>query len=132
MIFFLASLLSWLCGFFAILVTAFFTYDYFSIIDITSFGILSFMGVAITIPVLYLPMVKWLKKKISLKQQFIYFPVAVMLIANIPLYVITWMNTPVNCGTTEAILFTTGFATTAIVFGLAMAYRENVSLKGSK
>jgi hypothetical protein len=124
MITFLTSLLSWLCGFSAILAAAFFSYDYFSIIDITSFGSLSFMAIAVTVPLFYLPLIWWMKKRISISRQFIYFPAGLALFANPPLYFVTWINTPVNCGVTEAMLFTTGFIVTALVFGLVMAYRQ--------
>jgi len=126
MIFLLIFFLSWLSGLFVILLIAFILYDSFSIIDITSFAVFTFVGCLIVIPLIYLLVLKYSKRKITGKKQFIYFPASLALLANLPVYFIIWLNTNDLYGKNEAFLFFTAFFTTAIVFGIAWAWKEKV------
>src|SRR4030095_5653024 len=114
----LSFLLSWLCGMLVILITAFYSYDQFSIIDITSFAVMTFGGFLVLFLVIYLPVLKMVNKKISVSKQFIYFPFIFSLLANLPVYFIIWKNIGNYYGKGEAILFTLGFLTSGFVFGL--------------
>lgn len=108
-----------------ILITAFFKYDQFSIVDITSFAVFTFAGFLILFLVIYLLLLKMVNKKI-INRQLIYFPVIFSLLANLPAYFLTWKNTPELYGRGEATLFTLGFITIGLVFGILWAWRNKV------
>jgi len=122
----LSFLLSWLCGMLVILITAFYSYDQFSIIDITSFAVMTFIGFLLLFLVIYLFILKTINKKISGSKQFIYFPLIFSLLANFPVYFITWKNVGNYYGKGEATLFTLGFFTIGLVFGLFWAWKNKI------
>ena len=126
MLYFLSFLLSWLCGMLVILVTAFFVYEQFSIIDITSFAVFTFAGSLILFLSVYLLLLRSVTKKIQVDKPFIYSPLLFGLIANLPAYIVTWINTPALYGKGEAILFTLGFLTSGSVFGLFWAWKNKM------
>ena len=103
---------------------AFSIYDSFSIIDISSFAVFTFAGCLIVIPLIYLVALKYSKRKITGRKQFIYFPAILSILANIPVYLIIWLNSNDLYGRDEAFLFFTAFFTTAIIFGIAWAWKE--------
>jgi hypothetical protein len=108
-----------------ILIAAFFKYDQFSIIDITSFAVFTFAGFLILFLVIYLIVLRTVTKKITYKQ-FIYFPLLFALLANIPAYIVIWINTPELYGSGEATLFTIGILTSGLVFGLFRAWKNKM------
>ena len=125
MFYVLSFLLSWLCGILVILVSAFFTYDQFSIIDITSFAVFTFAGFLILFLLIYLVVLKMITKKIS-GMQFLFYPLVFAGLANLPTYFIIWKNTPEFYGKGEATLFTLGFMTMGLVFGTLWAWRNKI------
>lgn len=125
MFYVLSFLLSWLCGMLVILITAFFSYDQFSIVDITSFAVFTFGGFLILFLLIYLMVLKIISKKIK-DNQFVLYPMVFSLLANLPVYFLIWINTPEFYGKGEAILFTLGFITTGLVFGTIWAWRKKV------
>src|SRR6185503_11187565 len=125
MFYVLSFLLSWLCGMLVILITAFFKYDQFSIVDITSFAVFTFAGFLILFLVIYLLVLRFISKKVTINQ-FIYFPLIFSLAANLPAYFLIWKNTPGLYGRGEATLFTLGFVTIGLVFGTLWAWRNKV------
>ena len=126
MLYILSFLLSWLSGMLVILISAFFSYDQFSIQDITSFAILTFAGFVILFLLIYLFLLKMINKKVTGNKQFIYFPVIFSLFANLPVYFIAWKNTPALYGNGEATLFTFSFLTSGFVFGLFWAWKNKM------
>jgi len=129
MIFILSFLLSWFCGLFVIYVFAFISYEEFSIIDITSFAVLTLVSSLLIIPVLYQLLLKVFRKWTSGKNLFTFYPAILTLLANVPVYFIIWLETGDLYGREEAKLFTFCFITTAIVFGSCMAWKDNVLIK---
>lgn len=125
MLYILSFLLSWLCGMLTILITAFFTYDHFSIIDITSFAVITFVGYLILFLVLYLPAVNISSKKIEIQTRFLYLPMILILIANLPAYFFIWKNTGDLYEFTEAILFVISLIASSLVFGSIIAWKNN-------
>ena len=125
MFYVLSFLLSWLCGILVILVSAFFTYDQFSIIDITSFAVFTFAGFLILFLLIYLLVLKIVTKKIPGKQ-FLFYPLVFAGLANPPTYFIIWKNTPELYGKGEASLFTLGFIAMGLVFGMLWAWRSKI------
>lgn len=126
MLYFLSFLLSWLSGMLVILITAFYSYDQFSIIDITSFGVMTFFGFLIMFLLVYLLVLRMISKKISGPKQFIYFPMIFALPANLPAYLLIWKNIGNYYGTGEATLFFLGFFTSGLVFGLFWAWKNKI------
>lgn len=126
MIHIISFLLSWLCGMLVILITAFYSYDQFSIIDITSFAVMTFVSFVIIFLVIYLFVLKTISKRISGNKQFIYFPLIFSLLANLPVYFIIWKNVGDYYGKGEATLFTLGFLTSGFVFGLFRAWKNKM------
>jgi len=126
MLYMLSFLLSWLCGLLIILIKAFYSYDQFSIIDITSFAVMSFAGFLINFLVIYLLVLKIITRRITLKKQVIYFPFIFTLLANLPAYFITWNNSGDFYGPGEATLFILGFFTGGLVFGLFWAWKNKI------
>ena len=126
MLHFLSFLLSWLCGMLVMLVSAFYSYDQFSIIDITSFAVMSFAGFLMVFLVIYLVVLKTISKKIGGSKQFIWFPLVFSLLANLPVYFIIWMNVGNYYGTGEATLFILGFVTSGFVFGIFWAWKNKM------
>ena len=124
MLYILSFLLSWLSGMLAILITAFFSYDQFSMIDIVSFGMLSFAGFLILFLLIYFIALRIVNKKIVGYKQFIYFPIIFSLAANLPVYFLIWKNMGDLYGSSEATLFTLGFLTNGIVFGSFWAWKN--------
>ena len=124
MFYFLSFLLSWLSGMLVILITAFFQYDQFSIIDITSFAVFTFAGFLILFLAIYLITLRMISKKFADIKQFICFPLLFALLANIPAYIVIWLNTPALYGSSEATLFTIGILTSGLVFGLLWAWKN--------
>jgi len=122
----LSFLLSWLCGMLVILITAFYSYDQFSIIDITSFAVMTFVAFLVLFLVIYMPILKTINKKITCSKQFIYFPLIFSLLANLPVYFIIWKNIGNYYGKGEATLFILGFLTIGLVFGLFWAWKNKI------
>jgi hypothetical protein len=122
----LSFLLSWLCGMLVILVTAFYSYDQFSIIDITSFAVMTFVAFLILFLIIYLLVLKTISKKINGTKQFIYFPLIFSLLANLPVYIMILKNIGNYYGKGEATLFTLGFFTIGLVFGLFWAWKNKI------
>jgi len=126
MLYVLSFLLSWLSGMLVILITAFFLYDQFSMIDIVSFVVLTFTGFLILFLLIYLILLKMVNNKIIAGKQFIYFPIIFSLFANLPVYFLIWKNMADLYGSSEATLFTLGFLTSGFVFGLFWAWKNKM------
>ena len=126
MLYLLSFLLSWLSGMLVILITAFFSYDQFSMIDIASFAILTFAGLLIIFLLIYLFTLRIVNKKIVGAKQFIYFPIIFSLLANLPVYFLIWKDMGDLYGSSEATLFTLGFLTSGFVFGLFWAWKNKM------
>ncbi len=122
----LSFLLSWLCGMLVILITAFYSYDQFSIIDITSFAVMTFVSFLLIVLVIYLFVLKTINKRITGSKQFVYFPLIFSLLANLLVYFIIWKNVGNYYGKGEATLFTLGFLTSGFVFGLFWAWKNKM------
>ena len=126
MLYILSFLLSWLSGMLIILITAFFSYDQFSMIDIVSFAVLTFAGFLFLFLLIYLIVLKVINNKIAGSKQFIYFPIIFSLLANLPVYFLIWKNMGDLYGSSEATLFTLGFLTSGFVFGLFWAWKNKI------
>ena len=126
MLYILSFLLSWLSGMLVILITAFFSYDQFSMIDIVSFAMMTFAGFLILFLLIYLIVLKLISNKIAGSKQFIYFPIIFSLLANLPAYFLIWKNMGDLYGSSEASLFTLGFLTSGFVFGLFWAWKNKM------
>src|SRR5262245_34063592 len=132
MMYFLSFLLSWLCGMLSILVAAFFSYDQFSLIDITSFAVMTLAGFLLLFLVIYIVVLIILNKKIAGARQFMYLPLVFSLPANLPAYIFIWTKAGEYYGKGEAVLFTIGFFTAGVVFGLFHAWKNKMMLKSGK
>jgi len=126
MLYVLSFLLSWLSGMLTILITAFFSYDQFSMVDIVSFATLTFAGFLILFFLVYLILLKVVSNKITGSNQFIYFPIIFALPANLPVYFLIWKNMGELYGSSEATLFALGFLTSGLVFGLFWAWKNKM------
>ena len=126
MLYILSFLLSWLSGMLVILITAFFSYDQFSMIDIVSFAMMTFAGFLILFLLIYLIVLKVISNKIPGSKQFIYFPIIFSLLANLPVYFLIWKNMGDLYGSSEATLFVLGFLTGGFVFGLFWAWKNKI------
>ena len=126
MLYILSFLLSWLSGMLIILITAFFSYDQFSMIDIVSFAMMTFAGFLILFLLIYLIVLKVINNKIAGSKQFIYFPIIFSLLANLPAYFLIWKNMGDLYGSSEATLFALGFLTSGFVFGLFWAWKNKI------
>ena len=114
-----------------ILVTAFFSYDQFSMIDIASFAVLTFAGFLILFVLIYPVVLRIVNKKIAGNNQFIYFPIIFSLLANLPAYFLIWKNMGDLYGINEAILFTLGSLTSGFVFGSFRAWKNRIMRSGT-
>ena len=92
MLYVLSFFLSWLSGMLTILIVAFFSYDQFSIIDISSFAVLTFAGFLILFLLVYLIVLRIVNKKIGVSKQFVYLPLIFSMLANLPVYFLIWKN----------------------------------------
>ena len=126
MLYILSFLLSWLSGMLVILITAFFSYDQFSMIDIVSFAMMTFAGFLILFLLIYLIVLKVISNKIPGSKQFIYFPIIFSLLANLPVYFLIWKNMGDLYGSSEATLFVLGFLTSGFVFGLFWTWKNKI------
>ena len=126
MLYILSFLLSWLSGMLVILITAFFSYDQFSMIDIVSFAMMTFAGFLILFSLIYLIVLKVISNKIPGSKQFIYFPIIFSLLANLPVYFLIWKNMGDLYGSSEATLFVLGFLTSGFVFGLFWTWKNKI------
>src|SRR4030095_2121560 len=126
MLYILSFLLSWLSGMLVILITAFFSYDQFSMIDIVSFAMMTFAGFLILFLLIYLIVLKVINNKIAGSKQFIYFPIIFSLLANLPAYFLIWKNMGDLYGSSEAALFALGFLTSGFAFGLFWAWKNKM------
>ena len=126
MLYILSFLLSWLSGMLVILITAFFSYDQFSMIDIVSFAMMTFAGFLILFLLIYLIVLKVISNRIAGSKQFIYFRIIFSLLANLPVYFLIWKNMGDLYGSSEATLFALGFLTSGFVFGLFWAWKNKV------
>jgi len=131
MIYILSFLLSWLSGMLVILITAFFSYDQFSMIDIVSFAMMTFVGFLILFLLIYLIVLKVINNKVAGSKQFIYFPIIFSLLSNLPAYFLIWKNMGDLYGISEATLFTLGFLTCGFVFGLFWAWKNKMMAETS-
>lgn len=125
MLYILSFLLSWLCGMLSILIAAFFYYDQFNIIDITSFAALTFSGLLILFLLIYLPSLNLLKKKIDTRNQFLFFPLILVVFANLPAYFLIWKNMGDLYGQMDAFFFMLGSIVSGLTFGILMAWKNN-------
>jgi hypothetical protein len=126
MLYVLSFLLSWLGGMLVILLTAFFSYDQFSVIDIVSFAVLTFVGFLLLFLLIYLVALRIVNKKIVGSKQFIYFPIIFSLPANLSAYFLIWKYMGDLYGSSEATLFTLGFLISGFVFGLFWAWKNKM------
>ena len=126
MLYILSFLLSWLSGMLVILITAFYSYDQFSIIDVISFAVMTFFGFLIMLLLISLLLLRTINIKIVGLKQFIYFPLVFALLANLPAYFLIWMNIGNYYGTGEATLFILGFLASGLVFGLFWAWKNKM------
>ena len=126
MLYILSFLLSWLSGMLVILISAFFLYDQFSMIDIVSFAMMTFAGFLILFLLIYLIVLKVINNRLGGSKQFIYFPIIFSLLANLPAYFLIWKNMGDLYGSSEATLFTLGFLTSGFVFGLLWAWKNKI------
>ena len=126
MFYILSFLLSWLSGILVILITAFVSYDQFSMIDILSFAMMTFAGFLILFSLIYLIVLKVIGNKIAGSKQFIYFPIIFSLFANLPVYFLIWKNMGDLYGSSDATLFALGFLTSGFVFGLFWAWKNKI------
>lgn len=126
MLYILSFLLSWLSGMLVILITAFYSYDQFSIIDVISFAVMTFLGFLIMLLLIYLLVLRTININIVGLKQFIYFPLVFALLANLPAYFLIWMNVGNYYGTGEATLFILGFLASGLVFGLFWAWKNKM------
>ena len=126
MLYILSFFLSYLSGMLVILITAFFSYDQFSLIDIVSFAILTFAGFLILYLLIYLIALRIVNKKIIGYKQSIFFPIIFSLVANLPAYFLIWKNSGDLYGSSEAILFILGFLTSGLVFGSFWAWKNKI------
>ena len=126
MLYILSFLLSWLSGMLVILISAFFSYDQFSMIDIVSFAVMTFAGFLTLFLLIYLIVLKVINNQIGGSKQFIYFPIIFSLLANLPAYFLIWKNMGDLYGSSEATLFTLGFLTSGFVFGLLWAWKNKI------
>ena len=124
MLYILSFLLSWLCGMLVILVAAFFSYDQLSIIDIISFTVITLAGFTILFVLIYLPALNLLKKKIDNRNQFLLFPLILVVFGNLPAYFLIWKNMGELYGQSEAFFFVFSFITSGLVFGIVMAWKN--------
>ena len=131
MLYVLSFFLSWLSGMLTILIIAFFSYDQFSIIDISSFAMLTFAGFLFLFLLIYLIVLRIVNKKVGVSKQLIYFPLIFSFLANLPVYFLIWKNMGDLYGSSEATLFTLGFMTSGLVFGSFWA-RKNKMLSQVK
>lgn len=126
MIYVLSFFLAWLCGMLVILISAFFSYDQFSIQDVTSFAVFTFAGLLVLFLLIYLIVLRIITKKTGSTRQFIYFPVIFAFPANFPVYILIWKNTPELYGESEATLFTLSFLTSGFIFGLFWVWKHKI------
>ena len=126
MFYILSFLLSWLSGILVILITAFVSYDQFSMIDILSFAMMTFAGFLILFSLIYLIVLKVIGNKIAGSKQFSYFPIIFSLFANLPVYFLIWKNMGDLYGSSDATLFALGFLTSGFVFGLFWAWKNKI------
>lgn len=126
MLYVLSFFLSWLSGMLTILIVAFFSYDQFSIIDISSFAVLTFAGFLILFLLVYLIVLRIVNKKIGVSKQFVYLPLIFSMLANLPVYFLIWKNMGDLYGNSEATLFTLGFMTSGLVFGFFRAWKNKM------
>jgi hypothetical protein len=87
---------------------------------------MTFVGFLVLFLVIYQFVLKTVNKKISASKQFIYFPLIFSMIANLPVYFIIWKNIGNYYGKGEATLFTLGFLTMGLVFGLFQAWKNKI------
>ena len=80
-------------------------------------------GCLILLPGIYLPVLYLLNRKIK-QNQILYFPLLLVLFANLPVYFLIWLKTYDLYGKSEAILFYTGFLTIGIIFGMGLAWQN--------
>jgi hypothetical protein len=125
---FFSFFISWLSGMLVILISAFYSYDQFSIIDITSFAVMTFISFLLTFIVIYLIVLKSINKR-NITNQSIYYPVIFSLPANLPVYFLIWINKGNYYGQGEATLFTIGFLTSGFAFGLFWAWKNKIVKK---
>jgi hypothetical protein len=110
----------------AILITAFFSYDQFSLIDIMSFAVMTFVGFLTLFLLIYLVLLKFINRKIIGNSQLVYFPLVFAFVANLPAYFLIWKNTGDYYGRGEATLFFLGFLSSGLVFGLFRAWKNRM------
>ena len=128
-IFILLFLLSWLGGLLLLLLAAFLSYEFLSVVDITSFAVFLLAGCLFLLPGIYLPVLNLLDRKIKhahhpAKNQIFYFPAILVLLANLPVYFLIWLKTYDLYGKSEAILFYAGFLAIGIIFGIGWAWKR--------
>jgi hypothetical protein len=112
-----------------ILITAFFSYEEFSVVDITSFAVLTFVSSLVVIVILYQLALRVSAKILMGKNNFIIYPVLLIAAANLPVYIIICLKTGELYGKDEALLFTLFYLTTALVFGLCTAWKNRKLIK---
>lgn len=126
MLYVLSFFLSWLSGMLTILIIAFFSYDEFSIIDISSFAVLTLIGYLILFLLIYLITLRIVNNRIEASKQFIFFPIIFSVVVNLPVYFLIWKSKGDLYGSSEATLFTLGFMVSGLVFGLFWAWKNKM------
>lgn len=124
MIFFLLAFLhSWLWSIFMVLMAGFFYYEHFNLVDIAVFATFLFAGALLIVPFIYYPCLRWLNKKIE-SRRIIPYSMFLLLMANMPAYMLVWWKSGDLYGQGEAWLFCLGLATLGIAFGFCNAWKR--------
>ncbi len=99
-------------------------YDPPSFQDVFGFGGLLFFSLIMVVPLSYLP-VMWLFKRFKIPSLSMLRVFALLVLGNIPLYLIMWKQYHGRMSIPEAKLFLIGYLVMAIVYGLLFKHSDD-------
>ncbi len=129
---FIIAGLSWLISLLAILLLSTFWFEPPSLADVLGFGGLSFLAALFVIPLLYLPALWWLKRKLDGLKPAMYFPLTLVSAFNAPVYILLWIQAGKAFMASEGALFFCLFFVMGLVFGNGFVWNEKQKVKHTK
>jgi hypothetical protein len=125
----LVSVISWLAGLVPVLVFSHFFIEPLSLPDFMGFTIASLGITLITILLLYLPGLFWLRRRLGGCQRAALFPLMAAFVLNAPVILLTGLQAGKSMALSEALLFIALAVVVGLVFGFgfARAYRAQPS-----
>ncbi|HKG67312.1 MAG TPA: hypothetical protein VKA92_00470 [Segetibacter sp.] len=117
-------LAAWFCSLMVVMIYTSLFYDQPGFQDLLGFGGLLLFACIVLIPFCYLPLM-WSYKKLNIPSVWWSRIIGLVVIGNIPIYLLMWKQYEGKMSLPEAKLFLSGYITIAMVYGFLYHHKRN-------